>query len=127
MSLALALVVFERTCDMLSLLAWCAFGLLFLPAKDETVMVLTGVILLGVIGGALLLGVRGFAHGALNVLGKVLPARFEERIGNLRDGWEAMHNYFWADKRRLATIIDLSESPERLPILDTVRTSRTLL
>lgn len=26
--LALALVVFEKTCDMLSLLLWCAFGLL---------------------------------------------------------------------------------------------------
>lgn len=107
-SLALALVVFERTCDMLSLLAWCAFGLLFLPAKDETVTVLTGVILAGIIGGALLLGVRGLAHGALNALGRFLPARFEERIANLREGWEVMHNYFWADKRRLATIIGLS-------------------
>ena len=32
-SLALSLVVFEKACDMLSLLLWCVFGLIVLPAR----------------------------------------------------------------------------------------------
>ena len=32
-SLALSLVVFEKSCDMLSLLLWCVFGLLIYPQK----------------------------------------------------------------------------------------------
>src|SRR5205085_9916362 len=40
-SLALSLVVFEKACDMLSLLLWCAFGLFFYPAKDALFWTMT--------------------------------------------------------------------------------------
>ncbi|MGL5833538.1 MAG: lysylphosphatidylglycerol synthase transmembrane domain-containing protein, partial [Waterburya sp.] len=34
-SLALSISIFEKTCDLLSLLLWCVFGLLLFPAKDH--------------------------------------------------------------------------------------------
>src|ERR1043165_10274033 len=40
-ALSLALVVFEKSCDMLSLLVWCAFGLLLYPEKDWLFWVMT--------------------------------------------------------------------------------------
>ncbi len=36
-SLSLSLVVFEKTCDLLSLLLWCVFGLLFYTKKKLVV------------------------------------------------------------------------------------------
>ena len=107
-SLALALVVFERTCDMLSLLVWCVVGLAFVPSKDLVVASLGLVVLVGMVAGILVLSVRRLAYLAFDLLESVAPARFQEKVAGLRDGWTAMHDYFWADKRRLLSIAAFS-------------------
>ena len=55
-SLAFALVVFEKTCDMLSLLLWCAFGLLLYPQKDALFWIMTACVTGGLVTGLALLG-----------------------------------------------------------------------
>ena len=57
-SLALSLVVFEKTCDMLSLLLWCVLGLLLYPAKDALFWTMTAVVTGALSFGLLLLGGR---------------------------------------------------------------------
>ncbi len=107
-SLSLALVIFEKACDMLSLLLWCAFGLLLYPQKDGlfwlmTVSVVGGLLLLG-----LLLGSQSFARLFFDLFvkeGQVPTAKFKLKIAKLRDSWREMHGYFWSDRRQILTIM----------------------
>ena len=57
-SLSLSLVVFEKACDMLSLLLWCAFGLILYPQKDWLFWVMTTVVIGGLMIGTLLLNIK---------------------------------------------------------------------
>lgn len=61
-SLSLSIVVFEKACDMLSLLLWCTFGLLLYPQKDFLFWAMTVGVLGGLVVGMLLLGSKAFAQ-----------------------------------------------------------------
>jgi uncharacterized membrane protein YbhN (UPF0104 family) len=93
-SLAFALVVFEKTCDMLSLLLWCAFGLLLYPAKDALFWIMTAAV-----GGA-------FVFGVVLLGSETLATSFFRlaRLAKLSNAWREMHSYFWSSKARLATV-----------------------
>lgn len=92
-SLAFALVVFEKGCDMLSLLAWCVFGLLLYPAKDGSFLLMTIPVSAAFLLGLLLLGARR------------LPLLKSSR---LTSGWSEMHDFFWSKKTRLLQVAALS-------------------
>jgi uncharacterized protein (TIRG00374 family) len=104
-SLALALVVFEKACDMLSLLVWCAFGLLFYPQKDMVFWTMTAAIVAGFLGLALLLGSTGFAKFCFGMGERFAPGKFKAKIANLHASWIEMHGYFWQDKAQLFRIV----------------------
>ena len=91
-ALALALVVFEKAWDMLALLAWCAFGLLFLSAADPLFWVLAAVIGGGTALLLLVLASARFARLAFGALGAVLPAKARAKLGALGDGWAEMQS-----------------------------------
>jgi uncharacterized protein (TIRG00374 family) len=93
-SLAFSLVVFEKTCDMLSLLLWCAFGLLLYPAKDALFWGMTAAVSGALVFGVLLLGSQRLATAFF---------RFA-RLSRLSAAWAEMHAYFWASKARLVTV-----------------------
>jgi len=59
-SLSLLVVVFEKACDMLSLLLWCVFGLILYPSKDWLFLVMTASVIFGLVGAAAP-GSRSFA------------------------------------------------------------------
>lgn len=61
-SLSLSLVIFEKACDLVSLLIWCAFGLIVYPEKDLLFWVMTAGVTLGLIIGLLLLSSRKFTN-----------------------------------------------------------------
>ncbi len=71
-SLALALVVFEKACDMLSLLVWCVFGLMLYPHKDAMFWMMTGRSQRGIFRPGAFAGLdrpsRGFASVSESVL-----------------------------------------------------------
>ncbi len=100
-SLALSLVVFEKSCDMLSLLLWCVFGLAIYPQKDGVFWIMTtavgGMLLLG----CLLLGSKAFAGFFFAFAGRFAPKKIAAKLGKLAGSWSEMHDYFWESKARL--------------------------
>jgi len=103
-SLAVALVVFEKACDMASLLAWCAFGLCLYPDKDILFWVMTAGVATGFAGLGLLIGSRPVAAWIFGILLRVAPAKARSKLAALEQSWNAMHGYFWEDKRKLALV-----------------------
>lgn len=113
-SLALSLVVFEKACDMLSLLVWCVFGLVWVkltggPAlaafRSETVFWLCALVVGGSLAlGLLLLGSEKFAGFFFGLAAKFAPGKIKGKITKLADSWQEMHGYFWASKGRLALV-----------------------
>lgn len=100
-SLSLSLVIFEKACDMLSLLLWCAFGLLIYPQKDwlfwiMTVSVVSGLGLLG-----LLLGSKAFAQLFFFAGQAIAPKKIKAKLAKMQTSWREMHDYFWQDKFQL--------------------------
>jgi hypothetical protein len=103
-ALALSLVVFEKSCDMLSLLLWCVFGLVIYPAKDAVFWTMTaGVGGLFVLLG-LLLGSPGFAQFFFGLAARCAPGKIGAKFAGLGASWGEMHAYFWASKARLAKV-----------------------
>jgi uncharacterized protein (TIRG00374 family) len=107
-SLALSLVVFEKACDMLSLLLWCAFGLLLYPSKDFLFWVMTVSVAVGLGLGILLLSSPQFARFFFGLGQKVAPKNLRAKLGKMSYSWQEMHDYFWRDKRHLLKITGTS-------------------
>lgn len=107
-SLSLSLVVFEKSCDLLSLLLWCAFGLLLYPRKDLLFWTMTVGVVGGFVVGGLLLGSRQFAQVFFRIGKTLAPRKFKLKLEKLQSSWGEMHAYFWRDKIQLAKITGLS-------------------
>lgn len=103
-SLAFALVIFEKTCDMLSLLLWCTLGLLLYPQKDALFWLMTACVGGGLAGGVALLGFRSFAEIVFKITARAAPARIRPRLEQLQIGWREMHDCFWRRRSRLALV-----------------------
>jgi uncharacterized membrane protein YbhN (UPF0104 family) len=136
-SLALSLVVFEKACDMLSLLLWCVFGLAWvridsgkamsafdpnvwfavmktsnpLPAWVDANLVywLCFLVVAGSLAlGVLLLGSRHFAGFFFGLGQRFAPGKMKGKSEKLAGSWGEMHGYFWASKGRLAIVTGMS-------------------
>lgn len=107
-SMGLPLVIFEKTCDVLALVAWCVLGLALLPKDNWIIIPLTLGSLLILIVGVLLLASKRFASFFLNMCIKWGPGFIEKYCIKLRDAWALMHDYFWQRKKRLFTIVLMS-------------------
>jgi len=107
-SLALSLVVFEKACDMLSLLLWCVFGLLLYPQKDWLFWVMTVSVLGGLVLGLLLLGWPRFAQFFFRQAEQIAPKKLGKKLVKLSHSWQEMHDYFWGDRHQLAQISAMS-------------------
>ncbi len=103
-SLSLSLVVFEKACDMLSLLLWCAFGLIIYSPKNGLFWIMTVAVVAGLILGLLLLGSRRFAQFFFQLGIKLAPQKLSQKFSKLQVAWGEMHHYFWSDKRQLFKI-----------------------
>ena len=103
-SLSLSLVVFEKACDMLSLLLWCAFGLILYPSKNWLFWTMTVSVAVGLIAGVLLLSSRKFAKVFFLVGKAITPKKIKLKIQKLQISWEEMLAYFWHDKNQLLKI-----------------------
>ncbi|MEM1366817.1 MAG: lysylphosphatidylglycerol synthase transmembrane domain-containing protein [Cyanobacteria bacterium P01_H01_bin.15] len=104
-TLSLSLVIFEKACDMLSLLLWCALGLFLYPQKDGLFWGLAFAIAAGLILGSLLLSCPAFSQLFLNGVGKIAPSKkIKAKLRSLSDSWDEMHDYFWQDRAQLLKI-----------------------
>jgi uncharacterized protein (TIRG00374 family) len=103
-SLAFSLVVFEKSCDMLSLLLWCVLGLFLYPQKDAVFWLMTAAVASMLTLGVLLLGSVRFAEFFFESARRFAPGKIKEKLATLSSSWQEMHDYFWADKSRLALV-----------------------
>jgi uncharacterized protein (TIRG00374 family) len=103
-SLALSMVVFEKASDMLSLLLWCAFGLLLYPSKDWLFWVMTITVAGGLTLGLSLLSSPKLAQSFFALGQKIAPKKLRAKLGKLSYAWQEMHDYFWRDKGNLLKI-----------------------
>ncbi len=125
-SLALSLVVFEKACDMLSLLLWCVFGLAWIkfsgaialeafqpPAWMASLGIESGAFFFWmsalIVGGSLTLGVLllasvRFAHLFFGLAARFAPGKMGAKFEKLGASWTEMHAYFWESKARLAKV-----------------------
>ncbi|MEB3211808.1 MAG: lysylphosphatidylglycerol synthase transmembrane domain-containing protein [Leptolyngbyaceae bacterium] len=107
-TLALSLVVFEKTCDMLSLLLWCVFGLTFYEQKDSLFWIMTLCIFAGLVLGSLLLASPRFAKGFFGAAEAIAPQKIRPKLATMRTSWQDMHAYFWRDRDQLLKITGVS-------------------
>lgn len=110
-ALAFALVIFEKTADMLSLLFWCALGLLFYPRKDAIFWMLAAAVIAGLIFGIFLLASRRLADFVFS-LAKIDPPKggfaAANKLHALEAGWKEMQEFFWSDKQRMLAVSTMS-------------------
>lgn len=107
-SLALACVVFEKGCDILSLLLWCLVGLVFYPSKDGLFWIITVAVATSLLLGSLILGSDHLAKSVFHLLAQIAPAKIGKKFLDLSSSWAEMHNYFWQCKRRLTLVVVIS-------------------
>ncbi|HHP7230857.1 MAG TPA: lysylphosphatidylglycerol synthase transmembrane domain-containing protein [Xenococcaceae cyanobacterium] len=103
-TLSLSIVIFEKACDLLSLLLWCAFGLIIYPEKDRLFWLMTGGIIGGLILGILLLSDRKIANLFFNLTSKIAPQGIRKKLHQMQNSWGEMHDYFWGDLKQLTLI-----------------------
>ena len=103
-SLALSLVVFEKSCDMLSLLLWCVFGLVLYPNHDDVFLGMTAAVTGMLVFGLLLLGSVKFAQLFFGLGARFAPGKMKQKFAKFGASWGEMHAYFWSSKTRLATV-----------------------
>jgi len=124
--LALCCVVFEKGCDMLSLLLWCSVGLLLIPDRvgvfrniDPEISVQPGTSLTLYWGalalitgmlfiGAFILGSQSVARTVFKFLGTISPSKIRPKFDDLAFAWSQMHKYFWQHRGRLAVVVTIS-------------------
>lgn len=107
-SLALAISIFEKACDLLSLLLWCVFGLILYPAKDSLFWIMTVGVAGGLGLGLLLLSSQSFANLFFSLAIKFTPKAVGKKLQKMQNSWVEMHNYFWGDKQQLWLITSTS-------------------
>lgn len=103
-SLALSLVVFEKACDMLSLLLWCVFGLVIYSAKDGLFWTMTAGVAGGLILGILLLSSQQFARIFFATAIKLSPSKIRKKLEKLQQSWLEMLTYFWRDRTKVLQV-----------------------
>ena len=103
-TLSLVIVIFEKACDMLSLLLWCMFGLFFYPEKDALFWGITVIITGGFVVGVAIMGWRPVADLFFNSVLKIAPKKIKPKLEQVQSAWEEMHNYFWSDRKQLLII-----------------------
>jgi glycosyltransferase 2 family protein len=90
---SLSLVVYEKTCDMLSLLLWCVLGLFCYGRKDLLFILLAVLTITGLIAGILMLESKAFAAFGFRFLMKISPGSVASKIEILRQSWTEMVDY----------------------------------
>src|SRR4051812_4670828 len=126
-SLALSLVVFEKACDMLSLLLWCVFGLAWVKISGSKAMEAfhwlgtsssmpvaqqenlffwaSTLVVAGSLGfGLLLIGSPSFAQFFFALAARIAPGKVGAKLAKFGASWDQMHSYFWSSKARLAKV-----------------------
>jgi uncharacterized protein (TIRG00374 family) len=105
-SLSLSLVIFEKTCDLLSLLLWCLFGLIFYPQtnKPSWLGLIMLIIITGIILFSLLLISPRFFRTFILLIAKIAPKNIFKKLQKFSKSWHNLHKYLWSNTDKLLSI-----------------------
>ena len=107
-SVAVSVVVFEKACDLLGLLAWCLLGLV-VYAGDDAIFILLALAVGGGLGfGILMLSSLSFADWLFLLVSKIAPSSLADKFGNLRKSWVEVHGFFWRSKSAVINIVGVT-------------------
>lgn len=107
-SFALSLVIFEKVCDMLSLLLFCLFGLVLYMKKDLLFFSITPIIIFGLVIGISLLRSKKLARIIFILGAKITPKRLKTSLEKVYYSWLEMQKHFFNDKLQLLKITFIS-------------------
>jgi hypothetical protein len=107
-SLALSLVIFERACDMLSLLFLCFVSLLIYPLKGKGFWSITIILGLLTIFGIVLVSSKKFTIIFFRSAILISPPMVVSKIQKLKKSWLEMHQYFYDNLGQLLKVIAIS-------------------
>ncbi len=107
-SLAISVVVFEKACDLLGLLAWSLLGLVVFAGGDRLFILLAIAIGCGLAFGLLMLSSLPFADRVLRLASKIAPSALTEKFDHLRKSWAEVHAFFWRSRRSVLNIAGLT-------------------
>lgn len=103
-SMSVSLVVFEKVLDVLALLLWCSFGLLFYSGENLLFLAMTLAVFGGFIFGVLILSSSNFASLFFKLTSKVTPGKFQDKIEHLTSSWHEYREYIWKRKKLLIKV-----------------------
>jgi glycosyltransferase 2 family protein len=103
-TLSLVIVIFEKACDLLSLLLWCIFGLFFYPEKNALFWSITVIITGSFLVGVALLAWRKFADLFFSLSSKIASKGIKQKLQKMQDSWLEMHDFFLSDRKNLLLI-----------------------
>lgn len=107
-SIAVSVVVFEKACDLLGLLAWCLLGLVVYAGDDDLFVLLAAAVGGGLGVGILMLSSLSFADWFLRFVSKIAPASLANKFENLRNSWAEVHGFFWRSKSAVMRIVGVT-------------------
>ena len=105
---SLALVIFEKTCDLLSLLIWCLFGLFFYRNATPLFSILTACVGFFVVLCFLVLWSRAFVAVCLKALAVLPWEKARQKLEGLQQRFNEVQEYLWHNKRNAFEILAAS-------------------
>lgn len=96
-SLSLCLIIFEKLCDMLSVLLWCGLGLFFYDTKSQVLEGVSIFIFLAIVGGFIILFSAEFMPQIDRTFKTNYP-RLYQKTKNIIKSWQTLNHYIWQNK-----------------------------
>jgi uncharacterized membrane protein YbhN (UPF0104 family) len=107
-AIAVSVVVFEKVCDLLGLLAWCLLGLVVYAGDDDLFILFAGAVGGGLGFGILMISSLPFADCFFRLVAKIVPASLVDKFGHLHKSWGDVHGFFWRSKSAVISIIGVT-------------------
>ena len=103
-----ALVMFEKICDLLALLLCCFFGLLVFEIDYSTFILLFIIISFFIVFCSLSLLSETFSIFIFKLIWVLIPQKYENRIRKFQDAWLCMNKIVLVEKNKFVSIFIFS-------------------
>ena len=105
---AMPLVVFEKINDLLALLLWCIFGLIFLQDFGNLYVILLAFSLVFFVIGVLAISSKLFVNSIFDLIVFLLPKKFSSTVNEFQNGWSEVCDFVNKDKVKILLLSLLS-------------------
>lgn len=107
-AVALAVVILEKSLDLLALVAWCVLGLSIHRLGAGRPPVGAAPMAVALVAGVAITGSPRFARGATWLLTRCLPKGWRDRVHELSGAWQQLQTRLLTDRPRSLRIASIS-------------------